>query len=254
VALATAIRETSNDIPLRIAPLGARRLPAAVIARPQSAPVGIDGITAELDRVGTPLSVSRGATVVESGDAADYVFKVSHGTLRAVRLLPDGRRYVARFLSAGDFFGLTADDEYSLSIEAIENAAVVRYPRRGFEALLDRDPRFGRRFFSLMCQELAAAQDRLMLLGRKNAVERMASFLLGLPARKTADGARPASEVDLRMSRTDVADYLGLTIETVSRLLTHLRGERIIDMPSAHRIVFVDRAALEELSRGETDA
>jgi CRP-like cAMP-binding protein len=255
MALAVAIRETFNELPSRIAPVGARRIPAAVAARPLPAAVnGGDSVMAELDRVGTPLSVGRGQTVVVSGDAAHYVFKVSSGTLRAVRLLNDGRRHIARFLSAGDFFGLTAGEEYSLSVEAIEDAAVIRYARRGFEALLDRDPRFGRRFFSLLCQELSAAQDRILLLGRKNAAERMATFLLAMAERKTAGGAHPASEIELPMSRTDVADYLGLTIETVSRLLTHLRGERIIDMPRMQRIVLVDREALEELSASKVAA
>jgi CRP/FNR family transcriptional regulator, anaerobic regulatory protein len=255
MALAVAIRETFDELPSRIAPMGARRTPVAVVARPLPvADDGGDSVMAELDRVGTPLSVGRGQTVVEIGDAAHYVFKVSRGTLRAVRLLNDGRRHIARFLSAGDFFGLTAGEEYSLSVEAVEDAAVVRYARRGFEALLDRDPRLGRRFFSLMCRELSAAQDRLLLLGRKNAAERMASFLLAMAQRNTAGAADPASEIELPMSRTDVADYLGLTIETVSRLLTHLRSEGIIDMPRAHRIVLVDREALEELSDGEAAA
>src|SRR5262249_55915958 len=149
-----------------------------------------DSVTAELDRAGTSLAIGRGQTVVESGDAARHVFKVTRGMLRAVRLLPDGRRYIAGFLVAGDFFGLTASDEYSLSLEAIEDAAVVRYSRQGFEALLDRDPRLGRRFFSVMCRELSAAQDRLILLGRKSAAERMASFLLAMAARSPASDAK----------------------------------------------------------------
>jgi CRP/FNR family transcriptional regulator len=247
MALAMAIRETPNDVAARIAPIGARPMPAAVLARPQAAGVATDSVTAELDRAGTSLSVARGQIVVEAGEAASHVFKVTRGTLRAVRLLPDGRRYIAGFLSAGDFFGLTASDEYSLSLEAIEDGAVVRYSRRGFESLLDRDPRLGRRFFSLMCRELSAAQDRLMLLGRKSAAERMASFLLAMADRTHADA------FELPMSRADIGDYLGLTIETVSRLLTHLRGERIIDMPSAHRIVIADREALEDLSEGEAE-
>jgi CRP-like cAMP-binding protein len=254
MALAMAIRQDSNELPSRVGQIGLRIIPAAVMARPRPAAIAPDDVMAELDRAGTTLNFSRGQTVVENGAPALHVFKVSRGTLRGVRLLPDGRRYIARFLSVGDYFCLTAGLEYSLSIEAIDNAVVVRYPRRAFEALLDRDPRLGRRFFSLMCRELSAAQERLLLLGRKNATERMASFLLAAASRKAADGAKPACGVDLPMSRADIADYLGLTIETVSRLLTHLRGERIIDMPTAHRIVFVDRQALEVLSEGEAAA
>lgn len=208
-------------------------------------------MAAELDRIGTNASYAGGRAVVEDGQPALNVFKVVGGTLRAVRLLPDGRRHIVQFLSAGDFFGLTEGEEYALSVEALSDVTVMRYPRRGFEALLDRNPRAGHWLFNIMCRELAAAHDQSLLLGRKNALERMASFLIAIADRQPRRRASEGREIDLSMSRTDIADYLGLTIETVSRLLRELRSRHIIEMPSTNHIVFRNLAALDEIASGE---
>ena len=204
-------------------------------------------VAAGLDRLGTVTMLERGRMLIQEQDPAEHVFKVLSGALRAVRLLPDGRRYITEFLLPGDYVGLAENGTYSQTIEAVTDAKVVKYSRRRLDAFLDSDARAGRHFFGLVCGELSAAQDRMLLLGRKSALERMASFLLAIADRRSPD----ATAVDLPMSRSDIADYLGLTIETVSRVLGQLRAREIIDVPTVNRIVFTDREALEDIGAGE---
>ncbi len=204
-------------------------------------------VAAGLDRLGMVSAIGRGRMLIQEGDPAEHVFKVVEGALRAVRLLPDGRRYVSEFFLPGDYVGLAENGEYSQTIEALSDTKLVKYARRRFEAFLEADPRAGKHFFSLVCGGLSAVQDRLLLLGRKSAIERIATFLLATADRKAAD----ATEVELSMGRSDIADYLGLTVETVSRVLGHLRDNGVIELPATNRVVFTDRDALEDISTGE---
>ena len=212
---------------------------------PSLPPAAIVG--AGLDRLGTATMIERGRMLFQEQDPAEHVFKVLSGALRAVRLLPDGRRSITDFLLPGDYVGLAENGTYSQTIEAVADSKLVKYSRRRFDAFLDSDARAGRHFFGLVCGELSAAQDRLLLLGRKCAVERIASFLLAIADRRSPE----ATAVDLPMGRSDIADYLGLTIETVSRVLGQLRAREIIDVPTVNRIVFTDREGLEDISAGE---
>jgi CRP/FNR family transcriptional regulator, anaerobic regulatory protein len=212
---------------------------------PTPSPAAIVG--AGLDRLGTVTMLERGRMLFQEQDPAEHVFKVLSGALRAVRLLPDGRRYITEFLLPGDYVGLAETGIYSQTLEAVADTKLVKYSRRRFEAFLDADARAGRHFFGLVCGELSAAQDRQLLLGRKCAIERIASFLLAMADRQAPE----TTAVDLPMSRSDIADYLGLTIETVSRVLGQLKAREIIDVPTVNRIVFTDREALEDISAGE---
>ncbi len=242
---------------------------AAVLPRHSTAPARIPAVapraahlrpvpattsaSSALDRLGTSVGYARGKTIIEEGNPAEYVYKVVSGALRKVRLLPDGRRHITSFLMPGDFFGFAEGAVYTHTVEAVADVTLVRYTRRGFEAALEQDPRAGRHFLGLVCKALSATQDQLLLLGRKSALERMASFLLALSDRMGADrkGGKTGAELDLPMNRSDVADYLGLTIETVSRLITRLRALHIIDTPDAHRILILKRDALEDLSASQ---
>lgn len=207
---------------------------------------------ARLDRIGIVQSAPAGRTILQEQDPAEHVYKVVSGTLRAVRMLPDGRRYITSFLLPGDFFGFTENGRYSQTVEAVADAKLIRYSRRGFDSVLESDAHTGRHFFGLMCEELSAAQDRLLLLGRKSAVERMASFLLAMVDREPASRSKDGTELHLSMSRADIADYLGLTVETVSRVFTQLKNRHIIDLPSVNHVVFVDRDRIEDIGAGET--
>jgi CRP-like cAMP-binding protein len=208
-----------------------------------------NGPDAALERISVILPIKRGRTLVSQGDAAQYVYCVVRGALRAVKLLSDGRRHVADFLLPGDFIGLTDIGTHGHSIEAVEDTVLKRYPRRGFETVLQADPRVGRHFLSFVCNELSAAQERLLLLGRKSAMERLTAFLINM-AEQTPMTAGGKDGCTLSMTRVDIADYLGLTVETVSRLLSQLRSRGLIDLPRPQDVVFLNRAAIEGLSQG----
>jgi CRP/FNR family transcriptional regulator, anaerobic regulatory protein len=210
-----------------------------------------DHVATELERIGTVVTAVRGKTVIEEGETVEHVFKVVAGALRAVRLLPDGRRYITKFLLPGDYFGFTEGGHYDQTVEVVGDATFIRYSRSSFDSLLARDAAAGRRFFGVICGELCAAQERLLLLGRKCARERLATFLLGMADRTVPGEAASPNEIHLPMNRADVADYLGLTVETVSRLLTQMRNDRVIDLPTPNHVLFVKREALEAISSGE---
>lgn len=222
----------------------------SVTRRPYRIDATVTVSKSPLDGLGSVMVVKRQRTVSEQGAPADNVYKVVSGALRTVRLLPDGRRHVANFLLPGDFFGLAEHDEYTHSVEAVADTTVIRYPRPAIERLLLTSGPASRHLLGLVCGQLSAAQDRLLLLGRKSAIERLATFLLALADRESSNRTR-ATAVDLPMNRGDIADYLGMTVETVSRVLTYLRRRRIIQIENVNRIVFLRRDALEDLSLGE---
>jgi CRP-like cAMP-binding protein len=199
---------------------------------------------------GMTLHYAPGKTVIEIGVPPAYVYKVTQGTLRKVRQMADGRRHVASFLLAGDVFGFTDEAASTYSVEAISAVTLVRSSRSSFEASMARDPALRRRLFVSVTGELTAMQDQLLLLGRKDACERMAAFLLATANREPQ--GRNSQEFDLPMNRADLADHLGLTIETVSRVLTRLRKRCIIGLPSSNHIVLLKRHALEAISAGRS--
>jgi CRP/FNR family transcriptional regulator len=226
-----------------------RALPAAVAARGYADPadaetasiVVMPGIAGPLQRLGQTVHCQRSDVVEEAGDPADYVYKVVSGTLRAVRVLADGRRHIAKFLTAGDFFGIAEGEEYGSSLEAITDATLMRYPRRSFEATLESDAATGRQLFNLICRQLEASNHLLLLLGRKTAAERLASFLLSFRQQENP-------EICLPMCRSDIADHLGLTIETVSRVITKFRQQQWIRLQDASHIVITAPDKLEALA------
>ena len=197
-----------------------------------------------------PLVRSRtlrpGAVLFHEGHGAEHVFTVTGGVLKLYKLF-DGQRQVTGFATISDFLRLACNDVYVYSAEAVGDARVCRFDRRRFAAALERFPAMERALLERTSNELAAAQEQMPLLGRKTARERLASFLVGLARRP-----RGLSHglVPLPMSRADIADYLGLTVETVSRTLTALRRERLIGMPNKHVVQILDPDALDRLGNG----
>lgn len=251
MAQALAYTDKTTGSPAAVAAVPMRRLASRPVRSNGERPVPVDGTAeAALQQIACLQQVARETTLLEDGDAAEHVYKVSRGTLRMVKLLPDGRRCITRFLQPGDHVGLSEGETYPFAIEAVTDATVVRYPRRRFQALLQSDPRLMQAFFSIMGADLSATQERLLLLSRKSATERLASFLLGMADRTESDAAED-NLVELPMSRADVADYLGLTIETVSRLFSKLRAQRVIILRKAQQIVLLRRDLLEEMSEME---
>jgi len=190
-----------------------------------------------------------GETVFAEGDEADSVYEVVHGMVRLYKLLPDGRRLIIGFLSAGHLLGLAPDGICVYTVEAVTAVTLCRYKRIAFERLIDEVPGFARRLLAVASHELRAAQDRMLLLGRKSATEKVASFLLLMADRQAGDDA---DEVEVPMTRNDIADYLGLTIETVSRTLTKLKQDGLIARTTSARLAIQERDRLEELAAGES--
>ena len=205
----------------------------------------------DLKRASADIAFAAGATITYEGDVAKHVYNLTSGTLRLSKLLPDGRRQIAGFLFPGDFLGITMEDEHAFTVEAIGPATLCRFARSRFDGFVEAHPHLERRLYALAAHELAAARQQLVLLGRKTAAERVASFLLMLADRyKTTLDALSASEVVLPMSRSDIADYLGLRIETVSREITALKASRLIQLTTTHNIRLLDRERLEMMAKG----
>ncbi len=186
------------------------------------------------------VRADRDEEIVAQGESAGYCYLVVSGCVRTVRLMEDGRRQVGEFLFPGDLFGWEALDEHDFAAEAVTPVTLRRYPRSSIEALADRDRDFARRLPELTARELRAGRERMVLLGRKTASERVASFLLEMAERINPDGR---ALIDLPMGRADMADYLGLTIETVCRGLTQLRRHGTIAVERA-KVMIRDRSAL----------
>ena len=188
-------------------------------------------------------------TIFEEGNPADYVYTVTAGSIKIYKLLPDGRRQVTGFLFPGDFLGLIHNQSYAYSAETLTLAKLCRFPRQRLEALLDEVPRLEQQLLSMASHELAAAQDQMMLLGRKSARERIVSFLTML-SNAAVRREQPGDPVSLPMSRTDIADYLGLTIETVSRTLTKLKTDRLIEFLDEKHVRMSQLRELREIAEG----
>ena len=193
-----------------------------------------------LERIGSRRSFARDAEIYAEGDPSDSWYKVVSGAVRISKLLADGRRHIAEFCFGGDCFGLDNAIERVFSAEAVGEVIVMRYPRRATDRLIDENPQLARRLCDMTLCGLANAQTRMLLLARMSAPERVANFLLEMFERREARRA-----LDLPMSRNDIADYLGLTVETVCRVLSAFKREDAIAIPSPHRIELRDRSALE---------
>ncbi len=181
----------------------------------------------------------RNTEIFGENEAADYLYKVVSGGVRTYKILRDGRRQISGL--PGDIFGLEFADEHTCSAEAITDAKVLVIKRKALTALADRNAAVARELFALTARELRRTQERVLLL-IKSAQERVASFLLEMAERGLASNV-----IELPMSRQDIADYLGLTIETVSRTLTALEICAAIDVPSSRRIVLRSRSALNRM-------
>ncbi|MGH7119477.1 MAG: helix-turn-helix domain-containing protein [Acetobacteraceae bacterium] len=206
--------------------------------------VSVSGFTPPELQAAT-VRAARDEEIVGQGEPAKYCHFVLSGCVRTVRLMRDGRRQVGEFLFAGDLFGWEALGEHHFGAEAVTCVTHLRYPQRRLEALAERDRIFAAQLRALTAGQLRANRDRMVLLGRKRAAERIATFILEMAARP---GAEAETSIDLPMSRTDIADYLGLTIETVCRGIARFRREGLIAAERT-RIVIRDRRALELVGR-----
>lgn len=217
----------------------ARGVPGGIAVRP-AAPDALD----LLEQFGSAVAIQREHEIHGQGDAAEYCWRILSGCVRTVKLMEDGRRQVGEFLFAGDIFGLDDLAIHDFAAEAVTDVKLRRYPRRMVEALADSHAALARRLRALTLNNLREAHERLVLLGRKTAVEKIASFVLEMDRRSATPGR---AMLDLPMSRTDIADHLGLTVETVCRVLAHLKREGTLGI-SRTGVELHDRRYLRDLA------
>jgi CRP/FNR family nitrogen fixation transcriptional regulator len=191
--------------------------------------------------MGTVISFARDVEIYGESEPADYLYEVVSGTVRTYKILVDGRRQVGGFYLPGDIFGLEIGERHAFSAEAISNCKVMVIKHSALRARAETDREVALQLWMLTGRELRRLQDHLLLL-IKNAPERLAAFLLAMAGR-----ASDSRLIELTMSRRDIADHLGLTIETVSRSLTQLEKAGAIEFSSRRRIVLHDRSVLERL-------
>jgi CRP/FNR family transcriptional regulator len=200
-----------------------------------------------LNSIVTEVRLAKNQPVFHQDDPATHLFIVTQGLVRISKLLPDGRRQITGFLFPGDFLGVSFGDLYAYDAEAVNDVRLCRFPRDKLIALFDDLPELEHRILAVASHELIAAQDQMLLLGRKTAREKLVSFMLTL-ARRAERAGRPVTSIDLPMNRTDIADYLGLTTETVSRTLARLVKDGLMEIPSISCILLSDREGLEEIA------
>jgi len=195
-----------------------------------------------LDMIGARTCYPADSSIYLQGEPAGHIYRVVSGAVRISTLLCNGRRQVNAFCLPGELFGLTSGEVHHQSAEAISDSVVAAFKVASLERLLDCDEMTAREVWQATAADLDRAHSHMVVLGRKTALERIATFLLEMAGRATTGRL-----VLLPMSRNDIADYLGLTIETVSRALSQLEHDNLIELLSARRIILKDRAALAEL-------
>lgn len=208
------------------------------------------GTLAALRALGAMQRLEPGQPVFHEGDEVKRVFMLANGSMKIYTLLADGRRQITGFMFPGDFLGVSVDDEYAFTAEALVRSELWWFTRDAFERFVDTHPKVERELYRLAAHELAAAQAQMVLLGRKTAAERVASFFRSLLERQELVSCETQREFDLPMSRLDIADYLGLTKETVSRMLAHLRSMKLIRLVNQDRIEILDREGLADMAQG----
>jgi CRP/FNR family transcriptional regulator, nitrogen fixation regulation protein len=192
--------------------------------------------------VATEFCYKKDEEIYGEDEPADYVYQVIRGSVRNYKLLSDGRRQIGAFYLPGDVFGLESGTVHRLTAEAIVDTTVRLVKRRSLEQAAGTAVRVANTLWAMTAGELRHAENHMLLLGRKNAMERVASFLLEMDRRLAAAGV-----VALPMCRRDIGDYLGLTLETVSRALSQLHSDGVVGFSGARQIVLRNRQRLRSM-------
>lgn len=191
---------------------------------------------------GARARFERNSEIFGEDEPAEYIYRVVSGAVRTMRFSSDGRRQIMAFHLPGDIFGIETGEKHTLTAEAVTTSEIVLVRRSLLERAADEDARAARLWLELTSRHLRNAHDHALILGRKGASERVAAFLL-----RFADRFTRGQELDLPMSRSDIADYLGLTIETVSRAFTEMERQRAIALPTSRHVVVRNRSTLAQL-------
>lgn len=203
-----------------------------------------------LNEIAVAKTYKSGSALLEEGEESKAVFNMVSGVVRLSRLMSDGRRAVTGFLFPGDFVGLTIENTMSMTAEAVTDVEVCRMDRGRLNALFADIPKLEHRLLEMTVNELVAGRDHMVLLARKTLRERMASFLVEYTDRLQESEQNPPI-LKLPMSRSDIADYLGVTVETISRCLAAMAEEGLVQLLSPRRIVLLNRDRLSEIAEGE---
>ena len=200
--------------------------------------------SAELFRAaGTVVQIPEGREIFAEGDEPDVFYKVVSGVVRVCKFLNDGRRQIVAFHVAGEVFGYELGADRQLAAEAVSDCTLICYRRRGIELLAQKDQAVSQQLLQYAMQNLAQAQAHSLLLARRGAAEKVACFLLDWQERSNGDGA-----IHLAMTRQEIADYLALTIETVSRSFSQFERDGVIALPNTRDLRLLDTQALEEMA------
>lgn len=217
--------------------IGNRILPAA-----GSAPAQFCGLTGHAGLIAIEFTYRKDEEIYGENEQAEYVYQVIRGAVRTYKMLSDGRRQIGAFHLPGDVFGLEVGANHRLAAEAIIDTTVRLVKRRGLEQAAATDVRVSHKLWTMTAGELRHAEEHMLLLGRKSAMERVANFLLEMDRRLAVTGM-----MALPMCRRDIGDYLGLTLETVSRALSQLNDEGVLGFSGARQIVLRNRQRLRNL-------
>jgi CRP/FNR family nitrogen fixation transcriptional regulator len=193
--------------------------------------------------IATEFSYKKDEEIYGENEPSDYVYQVIRGSVRSYKLLSDGRRQIGAFYLPDDIFGLESGPVHRLTAEAVSDTTVRLVKRRSLEQAAGITVQVARSLWAMTAGELRHAENHMLLLGRKNAMERVASFLLEMDRRLAKTGM-----MALPMCRRDIGDYLGLTLETVSRALSQLHNEGVLEFSGARQIVLRNRRRLRTMN------
>lgn len=203
---------------------------------------------AEMDAHGVAVHFARNETIYAKGDEARFSYRVIEGAVRLSHIFADGRRQIVNFFLPDETFGIELSTEYSATAEAVGDVVALRCPRLCISALTEGNPDIGQKRLAMFAKSLSAAERHVAMLGHQSAKERVASFFMALEMQRRSDDSHT---LDLPLSRQDIADYLGLTIETTCRALSELKRQNIIATPSRRRIVIRNLSGLTAIADGE---
>ncbi len=189
--------------------------------------------------------------ICAEGEDAPYIFNIRTGAILLSKMLSDGRRQVTGFLFPGDFFGLACNNRYNYTAEAITDVDICRFPRAKILNSFKDLPKLGEKIIEITQTDLQSNHDQMLLLGRKNAQEKLCSFLLSMQEKSAKLQNKKTDDIALPMSRSDIADYLGLTIETISRQFTNLNKSGIITLDGAHKVFLKNPERLRIMAEGD---
>ena len=213
-----------------------------IVPVPPASPDQFCALTGHAGVVATEFSYRKDEEIYGEDEPAEYVYQIVRGAVRTYKLLSDGRRQIGTFHLPGDIFGLELGNNHRLAAEAIIDTTVRLVKRHSLEQAAGSNVRVARKLWTMTAGELRHAEDHMLLLGRKNAMERVANFLLEMDRRLAVAGM-----MALPMCRRDIGDYLGLTLETVSRALSQLHGEGVLGFSGARQIVLRNRQRLRNM-------